>query len=90
MLTILEYLYINSRYSPVSKYHIMTKVRDIKKQRPDRITFLLDKLEQNHYIYSFQTSNAKFYTITENGIDEYVKWVKNFLMFVRKNNNMIE
>lgn len=90
MLTILEYLYLNSKNSPVSKYHIMTKIRDIKKQRPDRISFLLEKLEQNHYISSIQTSNAKFYKITDSGINEYVKWVKNFLIFVRKNNNIIE
>lgn len=90
MLTILEYLYLNPKNSPVSKYHIMTKIRDIKKQRPDRISFLLEKLEQNHYISSIQTSNAKFYKITDSGINEYVKWVKNFLIFVRKNNNIIE
>ena len=89
MLTILEYLCLNSKNTPVSKYHIMTKIQEIKQQRPDRISMLLNKLEQNGYVSSIETSNARFYTITQKGIFEYLKWVKDFLLFVRTNNEMI-
>ena len=89
MLTILEYLCLNSKNTPVSKYHIMTKIQEIKQQRPDRISILLNKLEQNGYVSSIETSNARFYTITQKGIGEYLKWVKDFLLFVRTNNEMI-
>jgi len=89
MLTILEYLCLNSKNTPISKYHIMTKIQEIKQQRPDRISMLLNKLEQNGYVSSIETSNARFYTITQKGIFEYLKWVKDFLLFVRTNNEMI-
>lgn len=89
MLTILEYLCLNSKNTPISKYHIMTKIQEIKQQRPDRISMLLNKLEQNGYVSSIETSNARFYTITQKGISEYLKWVKDFLLFVRTNNEMI-
>lgn len=87
MLTVLEYLYINSQKEFVSKYHIMTKISEIKKQRPDRISLLLGKLEQNGYIESISTENATFYHITENGIHAYEKWIKSFLDFVRNVDN---
>jgi len=67
----------------------MTKIQEIKQQRPDRISMLLNKLEQNGYVSSIETSNARFYTITQKGIFEYLKWVKDFLLFVRTNNEMI-
>jgi len=66
----------------------MTKIQEIKQQRPDRISILLNKLEQNGYVSSIETSNARFYTITQKGICEYLKWVKDFLLFVRTNNEM--
>lgn len=50
---------------------------------------LLNKLEQNGYVSSIETSNARFYTITQKGISEYLKWVKDFLLFVRTSNEMI-
>lgn len=61
----------------------MTKISEIKKQRPDRISILLTKLEQNEYIESINTENATFYHITKNGIDAYESWIKSFLNFVR-------
>ena len=41
----------------------MTKISEIKQQRPDRISLILNKLEQN------------------------LKWIKEFLTFVRIINN---
>ena len=61
----------------------MTKINAIKQQRPDRISLLLNRLEENEYIKSVDTSNAKFYLITEKGFDAYLKWIKDFLSFVR-------
>ena len=83
MLSILEYLCLYSTKTPISKYHIMTKINAIKQQRPDRISLLLNRLEENEYIKSVDTSNAKFYLITEKGFDAYLKWIKDFLSFVR-------
>jgi DNA-binding PadR family transcriptional regulator len=61
----------------------MTKISEIKQQRPDRISLILNKLEQNGYIRSIDTHNAKFYLITDKGFDAYLKWIKDFLTFVR-------
>ena len=52
MLSILEYLCLYSKKTPVSKYHIMTKINAIRQQRPDRITHILNVLEENGYIKS--------------------------------------
>ncbi len=37
----------------------MTKIIGIKQQRPDRISLILNKLEQNCYLKSIDTPNAK-------------------------------
>jgi DNA-binding PadR family transcriptional regulator len=65
----------------------MTKINSIKQQRPDRILMILNKLEENGFIKSIDTPNAKFYLITEKGYDAYLKWIKEFLIFVRNINN---
>ncbi|MGE0243041.1 MAG: hypothetical protein AB7P56_03855 [Nitrososphaeraceae archaeon] len=65
----------------------MTKINAIKQQRPDRISLLLNRLEENGYIKSVDTSNSKFYLITEKGFDAYLKWIKDFLSFVRTMND---
>jgi len=65
----------------------MTKINAIRQQRPDRISFLLNRLEENGYIKSIDNSNAKFYLITEKGFDAYLKWIKDFLSFVRSMND---
>jgi DNA-binding PadR family transcriptional regulator len=87
MLSIIEYLYVNSQKTPVSKYNIVTNTRGIKQQRPDRINIIMDMLERNGYIKSVKTSsNVTYYQISENGIDAYLKWIKDFLEFARKAN----
>ena len=86
MLAILEYLYSNSNSNDVSvsKYHIMNKVPELKQQRQDRISFILNTLEKNELIDSTVTPNATFYRITEKGRDTYLKWVSEFLKFYRE------
>ena len=90
MLTILEYLCLYSTKTPISKYHIMTKITAIRQQRPDRISLILNRLEENGYIKSIidTSSNpaAKLYLVTEKGFEAYVKWIKEFLSFVRSMN----
>ena len=87
MLSIIEYLYVNSQKTPVSKYNIVTNTKGIKQQRPDRINVIMDMLERNRYIKSVKTSsNVTYYQISENGIDAYLKWIKDFLDFARKAN----
>lgn len=83
MLSILEYLYINTKDTPVSKYHVITKIPSIKQQRPDRISHIMTNLENNGLIKSIITSNATFYQITQKGSETYLKWVKDFLDFAR-------
>jgi hypothetical protein len=65
MLSILEYLYTNTRKLPASKYNIATNTLGIKQQRPDRVNLMIDSLEKNGYITSVNTtSNVAFYKIT--------------------------
>jgi DNA-binding PadR family transcriptional regulator len=91
MLTILEYLCLYSTKTPINKYHIMTKITAIRQQRPDRISLILNRLEENGYIRSIIDTSAnpsgKLYLVTEKGFDAYLKWIKEFLTFVRIMNN---
>jgi DNA-binding PadR family transcriptional regulator len=89
MLSIIEYLCLYSTKTPISKYHIMTKITAIKQQRQDRVSLLLNELEDNGFIKSTvdDISNNKLYSITEKGFDSYIKWVKEFLSFVRTIND---
>ncbi len=103
MLVILEFLYTYSRRNSkpsinessglniqavsISKYHIMTKIPELKQQRQDRISIILRTLEDNGLIISTVTPNATFYRITEKGADTYVKWVGHFLSFFREIKN---
>jgi hypothetical protein len=87
MLSILEYLYVNSRKTSVSKYNIVTNTPGIRQQRADRVNLMMDSLERNGYTISeYTSSNITFYKITQKGIDEYEKWIKNFLDFARSTN----
>jgi DNA-binding PadR family transcriptional regulator len=88
MLVVLEYLALTSREKPVTKYHIMTHISELKQQRQDRISQFVDTLERNGFITLIDTANAKFYYITENGLMEYNRWVRNFLAFFRGINNL--
>ena len=87
MLSILEYLCLYSTKTPISKYHIMTKINAIRQQRPDRISLLLNRLEENGYIKLIDTSSSKVYLVTEKGVEAYLKWIKDFLSFVRDIND---
>ena len=95
MLAILEYLCLYSTKTPISKYHIMNKITAIRQQRPDRISLILNRLEENGYIKStiMDTSSSstnpttKLYIVTEKGFNAYLTWIKEFLSFVRSMNN---
>lgn len=83
MFSILEYLCINAIRTPVSKYHIITKVPGIKQQRKDRISDIMLTLENQGLINSIRTSDSTFYHVTEKGVEAYSRWVKSFLNFTR-------
>lgn len=88
ILSILEYLCISSKDTPVSKYHIINKLPGIKQQRSDRINDLMEELENSGLVQSFKASNSTFYKITENGREAYYKWIKSFLDFSRSVNKL--
>ncbi|MEP6574872.1 MAG: hypothetical protein ABJB85_00355 [Nitrososphaerota archaeon] len=83
MLSILEYLYNNSQKTPVSKFNIVTNTPGIKSQRPDRVNLMMDSLHASSYLKSSKVTNITLYQITEKGIEEYTRWIKNFLEFAR-------
>jgi DNA-binding PadR family transcriptional regulator len=83
MLSILEYLCINAIKTPVTKYHIITRVPGIKQQRKDRISSIMLTLENQGLISSIKTSDSTFYHVTDKGVEAYSKWVKSFLNFTR-------
>ena len=69
MLSILEYLYVNSRKIPVSKYNIVTNTPSIVQQRPERVNLMMDSLKKNRYVFSeYTSSNIALYKITEKGM----------------------
>lgn len=69
----------------------MTKITAIKQQRPDRISLILNRLEENGFIKStIDTSTnptTKLYLVTEKGFEAYLNWIKEFLSFVRSMND---
>jgi DNA-binding PadR family transcriptional regulator len=87
MLSILEYMCTFALNAPVTKYHILTKVPDIKQQRPDRIAHIMNNLELNGFIKSVKISNSIGYQATEKGLNAYAKWIKDFLDFARFNSS---
>ena len=88
MLSILEYLYVNAQNIPVTKYKILTNSPEIRQQRPDRVNNIMVILEQNGYVKSIKASSViTFYQITEQGIEAYSKWIKDYLYFVRTTAN---
>ncbi len=90
MLSILEYLCINSLNGPISKYHVLTKVPGIKQQRQDRVSEIMNILEENGLIESIKTSSeSTFYHVTDKGVNAYSKWVKDFLDFTRFTHNKL-
>lgn len=83
MLAILEYMCIYARDTPISKYHIISKIKGLSTQRPDRVARIMNILERNGYIRSIKTPNAIYYQVTSKGLDAYYRWAKDFLEFVR-------
>jgi DNA-binding PadR family transcriptional regulator len=91
MFSILEYLCLNSLKTPVTKNHIIRMVPNIRQQRSDRISNIMDVLEQNGFVKSIKTtSETVFYQVTDKGIEAYYKWVKDYLDFIRSANELID
>ena len=67
----------------VSKFNIVTRTPGIKSQRPDRINLMMESLQSNGFIMAIKISNNTYYRITTKGIQEYMKWIRNFLEFAR-------
>lgn len=67
----------------VSKFNIVTHTPGIKSQRPDRINLMMESLQSNGFIMVIKISNNTYYRITSKGIQEYMKWIRNFLDFAR-------
>ena len=84
MLSILEYLYYHSQMTPVTKFNIVAHTAGIKRQRPDRVNLMTDSLQSNGFIMAVKSPKSTSYKITEKGIMEYTKWIKNFLEFARE------
>ena len=63
MPVVLEYLAVTSREEPVTKYHIMRHISELKQQRQDRISQYVDTLEKHGFINLIDTANAnaRFY-----------------------------
>jgi DNA-binding PadR family transcriptional regulator len=85
MLSILEYMCTAALNIPVTKYHILTRVPEIKQQRPDRVAYIMNTLEQSGFIKPIKISNSVCYQATEKGLKAYGKWAKDFLDFARFN-----
>ncbi len=47
----------------------------------------MNRLEENGYIKLIDTSSSKAYLVTEKGFEAYLKWIKDFLSFVRAIND---
>ena len=83
MFVILEYLFSNSGGLSISKSILMTKVPELKQQRQDRVSAILNTLENKGLIISTVTPNATFYRISEKGKTMYLHWISEFLNFFR-------
>jgi hypothetical protein len=58
ILSILEYLCVSSKDVPISKYHIINKLPNIKQQRSDRISDLMDELEKNGLFQAIKNTSS--------------------------------
>jgi DNA-binding PadR family transcriptional regulator len=87
ILSILEYMCTSALNIPVTKYHILTRVPDIKQQRPDRVTDIMNILEQNGFIEFIKTSDSTAYQATQKGLNAYARWARDFLDFARLNSD---
>lgn len=84
VLAILEYFVRHEGLGPLTKYHVMNRVPGLATQRQDRISEILDLLVTRGWISleKEERGNA-VYKITPEGRDEYQKWIREFLSFVK-------
>ena len=83
VLVILEYFVRHEALGPVSKYHVMNRIPGLPSQRQDRVSSILDLLVQRGWVSAEEGDSVFAYKITELGKEEYNKWVKEFLSFVK-------
>jgi hypothetical protein len=62
----------------ISPYAIMRKVSEINTQKQDRVEFILELLERNGLIHSKSSQQARYYEITDDGMEWYKKVAKAF------------
>ncbi len=62
----------------VSPYTIMRKVRQLNTQKQDRVEYILELLERNRLVRSKSAQRARYYEITDDGMEWYKKTAKAF------------
>jgi hypothetical protein len=62
----------------ISPYAIMRKVPQLNTQKQDRVEYILDLLERNGLVRSKSSQHARYYEITEDGMEWYKKAAKAF------------
>jgi len=84
VLAILEYFVRHERLGPVTKYHVMNRVPGLATQRQDRVSEILDLLVTRGWVLlEKQERGNAVYRITSEGREEYQKWIREFLSFVK-------
>lgn len=62
----------------VSPYTIMRRVRQLNTQKQDRVEYILELLEKNRLVHSKAAQRARYYEITDDGLEWYKKTAKAF------------
>lgn len=87
-LRLVEYIIYNQSKQGFTKYELTNKVPNLPTQRQDRISEIIDKmLESKHIEIIFETPNATYYTLTDEGkkwYNEFGKKFKKFIEMIRK------
>ena len=84
VLAILEYFVRHESLGSVTKYHVMNRVPGLATQRQDRVSEILDLLVTRGWISLEKREGGNVvYRITSEGRDEYQKWIREFLSFVK-------
>ena len=62
----------------ISPYAIMRNVRQLNTQKQDRVEYILELLETNGLVHSKSAQRARYYEITDAGMEWYKKAAKAF------------
>jgi len=81
-LRLFEFMLYTYSKEGFTKYKLLNKVPNLPAQRQDRISEIINKmLEEKHIEIIFETSNATYYNITEEGKEWYNEFGKKFKKF---------